>query len=51
MSGKKIKMVDGIGQKSIQEAVEDFMRHCKLKNLSAATKVIAFRQSIRGFVG
>ena len=38
MSGKKIKMVDGIGQKSMQEAVEDFMRHCKLKNLSAATQ-------------
>ena len=38
MSGKKIKMVDGIGQKSMQEAIEDFMRHCKLKNLSAATQ-------------
>jgi len=38
MAGKKIKMVDGIGQKSIQEAVEDFMRHCRLKNLSAATQ-------------
>ena len=37
MSGKKIKLVDGIGQKSMQEAVEDFMRHCRLKNLSAAT--------------
>lgn len=37
MPGKKIKKVDGIGQKSLEEAIEDFMRHCRLKNLSAGT--------------
>ena len=37
MPEKKIKKVDGIGQKSIQEAADDFMRHCRLKNLAAAT--------------
>lgn len=49
MSGKKIKMVDGIGQKSMQEAIEDFMRHCKLKNLSAATQEY-YREDLEYFM-
>ena len=49
MSGKKIKMVDAIGQKSMQEAIEDFMRHCKLKNLSAATQEY-YREDLEYFM-
>ena len=37
MPGKKIKKVDGIGQKLLDEAIADFMRHCRLKNLAEAT--------------
>jgi len=37
MPGKKIKKVDGIGQKLLDQAIEDFMRHCRLKNLAEAT--------------
>ena len=34
---KKIKKVDGIGQKELSSAVEEFIRHCRLKNLSPRT--------------
>ena len=34
---KKIKKVDGIGQKELSCAVEEFIRHCRLKNLSPHT--------------
>ena len=34
---KKIKKVDGIGQKELSSAVEEFIRHCRLKNLSPHT--------------
>jgi len=37
MPGKKIKKVDGIGQKLLDQAIADFMRHCRLKNLAEAT--------------
>ena len=42
-------MVDGTGQKSMQEAIEDFMRHCKLKNLSAATQEY-YREDLEYFM-
>lgn len=34
---KKIKKVDGIGQKLLSSAVDEFIRHCRLKNLSPRT--------------
>jgi len=34
---KKIKKVDGIGQKELSSAVDEFIRHCRLKNLSPRT--------------
>ncbi len=34
---RKIKKVDGIGQKELSGAVEEFIRHCRLKNLSPHT--------------
>ena len=34
---KKIKKVDGIGQKELSSAAEEFIRHCRLKNLSPHT--------------
>ena len=34
---KKIKKVDGIGQKELSNAVEEFIHHCRLKNLSPRT--------------
>ena len=49
MPGKKIKKVDGIGQKSLEEAIEEFMRHCRLKNLASATmEYFYYRAHIRG---
>ena len=37
MPSRKIKQVDGIGRKELSSAVEEFLRHCKLKNLAKAT--------------
>jgi hypothetical protein len=37
MPSRKIKHVDGIGRKELSSAVEEFLRHCKLKNLAKAT--------------
>ena len=34
---EKIKKVDGLGQKELSSAVEEFIRHCRLKNLSPRT--------------
>lgn len=45
MSGKKIKMVDGTGQKSMQEAVEDFMRHCISNSGTGTVKIIYSQQA------
>ena len=37
MSRRKIKQVDGIRQKTVEEAILEFLRHCRLKNLSPRT--------------
>ena len=37
MPPKKIKKVDGIGHKSMSSAIEEFMKHCRRKNLAKAT--------------
>jgi hypothetical protein len=37
MPPKRIKKVDGIGHKSMSSAVEEFMKHCRRKNLAKAT--------------
>ena len=33
MSRKKIKQVDAIRQKTLENVIEEFLRHCRLKNL------------------
>ena len=38
MSRRKIKQVDGIRQRTLEEAIQEFMRHCRLKNLSPRTQ-------------
>lgn len=37
MSRKKIKQVDAIRQKTLENVIEEFLRHCRLKNLSPRT--------------
>ena len=37
MSRRKIKQVDGIRQKTLETVIEEFLRHCRLKNLSPRT--------------
>jgi len=37
MPGKKIKMVEGVGCVSMTYALDEFMKHCKRRNLSAET--------------
>lgn len=37
MPPKRIKKVDGIGHKSMSSAVEEFIKHCRRKNLAKAT--------------
>ena len=37
MSRKKIKQVDAIRQKTLETVIEEFLRHCRLKNLSPRT--------------
>ena len=37
MSRKKIKQVDAIRQKTLENVIEKFLRHCRLKNLSPRT--------------
>ena len=37
MSRRKIKQVDAIRQKTLETVIEEFHRHCRLKNLSPRT--------------
>ena len=37
MSRRKIKQVDAIRQKTLENVIEEFLRHCRLKNLSPRT--------------
>ena len=37
MPRKKIKMVEGVGYVSMTYALDEFMRHCKRRNLSPVT--------------
>ena len=37
MSRRKIKQVDAIRQKTLETVIEEFLRHCRLKNLSPRT--------------
>ena len=45
---KKIKKVDGFGQKELSSAVEEFLRHCRLKNLSPRT-IEYYAENLRYF--
>ena len=37
MSRRKVKQVDAIRQKALENVIEEFLRHCRLKNLSPRT--------------
>ena len=37
MSRIKMKRVEGVGRISLDYAIDQFLRHCKLKNLSSRT--------------